>query len=588
MQIKRTCQIGAAVILAAMLLVTLITAVQVSIIRVGGPLDHAAELVDDFSASVAPPEATLIEPHLETSLLRQHPETLPQRRASLARHERAYQASVARWRGSDLDATLREGVERIARPASAYYRELDDVYLPALARGDTRVAETSYARLSDLYQRHRVAVGDLVRLANAARVEIDHISTIRLHTTMTVLGLLAVALMVIIVAGVTLLFRHLLSPMLAIAAVTKRLADGELELTLTGSDRDDEIGVLARAIEAFRGAAIERRESTRSQATTVERLAGALDSLAQRRLTLRLGDALPGDYRAIARSYDTAVEQLSHALTEVRETGEMVRASSAEIRLASDHMAQRTEQQAASLGETATAMHEITASVRQTATGAGTARQAARTTREEAEESRRIVEAAAAAMDTIRHTSAEIGEIISVIDGIAFQTNLLALNAGVEAARAGDTGRGFAVVAAEVRALAQRSAEAAKDIKARITASTEEVARGVQLVDSAADSLKRIIARVGEINQLIVEIARSAEEEAARLQQVNDAVSSIDGVTQQNAAMAEQATAAARGLTDQADLLAREIAAFDLAASAPPPPPARRPEREARALIRAV
>ena len=167
-------------------------------------------------------------------------------------------------------------------------------------------------------------------------------------------------------------------------------------------------------------------------------------------------------------------------------------------------------------------------------------------------------------MTQIERGSAEISEIISVIDGIAFQTNLLALNAGVEAARAGDAGRGFAVVASEVRALAQRSADAAKDVKTKIMASSGQVEVGVELVSETGKALQRIIGRIAELSTLVSTIAASAEQQATGLQQVNTAVSEMDGVTQQNAAMVEEATAAARSLAEEADQLAREVARFTI------------------------
>ena len=165
-------------------------------------------------------------------------------------------------------------------------------------------------------------------------------------------------------------------------------------------------------------------------------------------------------------------------------------------------------------------------------------------------------------------SSAEISEIISVIDGIAFQTNLLALNAGVEAARAGDAGKGFAVVASEVRALAQRSADAAKDVKVKITASSDQVDAGVDLVNATGQALQRIIGRIGEISELVSGIATSAAQQSVGLQQVNTAVSEMDNVTQRNAAMVEEATAAARALAQEAEVLSAEVARFRVDAGA--------------------
>ena len=168
----------------------------------------------------------------------------------------------------------------------------------------------------------------------------------------------------------------------------------------------------------------------------------------------------------------------------------------------------------------------------------------------------------------IEKSSQQIGQIIGVIDEIAFQTNLLALNAGVEAARAGDAGRGFAVVASEVRALAQRSAEAAKEIKSLISTSTTQVGEGVQLVAETGKSLDRIMAKVAEINTVVSDIAAGAQEQATGLQQVNTAVNEMDKVTQQNAAMAEQATAAGRSLAQEAEELSSLVGQFQLGTGA--------------------
>ncbi len=169
-------------------------------------------------------------------------------------------------------------------------------------------------------------------------------------------------------------------------------------------------------------------------------------------------------------------------------------------------------------------------------------------------------------MSEIEKSSAEITQIIGVIDEIAFQTNLLALNAGVEAARAGDAGRGFAVVASEVRALAQRSADAAKEIKSLISASSQQVAQGVGLVGQTGEALQRIVAHVAEIDGLVREIAAGAQEQATGLHEVNTAVNDMDRVTQQNAAMVEETTAASHALASEARLLAESVARFDIGA----------------------
>ena len=233
-----------------------------------------------------------------------------------------------------------------------------------------------------------------------------------------------------------------------------------------------------------------------------------------------------------------------------------------------DDLSRRTEQQAASLEETAAALDEITATVRRTADGARGAREAVREAQAEAERSRQVVGDTVQAITGIEASASQVAQIIGVIDEIAFQTNLLALNAGVEAARAGEAGRGFAVVAQEVRALAQRSADAAKEIKVHIGDSNRQVEAGVKLVGRTGEALQRIAAQVSAIDGIVSEIAASAQEQAAGLSQVNTAVNQMDQGTQQNAAMVNRSADASRDLVAQADGLAGLVGRFKVDAHA--------------------
>jgi methyl-accepting chemotaxis protein len=308
------------------------------------------------------------------------------------------------------------------------------------------------------------------------------------------------------------------------------LAAGDLQAPIEHTDNKDCVGRMTKAMAIFRHN-MEEANTAGAQRAMAGALAEGLGHLAQGNLTFRITSDFPAEFEALRRDFN-----------------------------ASDDLSQRTEQQAASLEQTAAAMQQITATVRDTAARADRANGVVGAARGEAEESGQVVARAVDAMGGIERASDEISEIISVIDGIAFQTNLLALNAGVEAARAGDAGRGFAVVASEVRALAQRSAEAAKDVKTRITASSVQVDAGVTLVSATGEALQRLIGRFGEISALVAQIATAAEQQATALQQVNVAVGEMDGVTQQNAAMVEQATAAARNLSaDASELVAQTV-----------------------------
>ena len=296
-----------------------------------------------------------------------------------------------------------------------------------------------------------------------------------------------------------------------------------------------------------------------------------LEKLAEGDLQFRLTEPLPPQYEKLRADFNTAIAQLQDTVSVIGRNTHAIRSGAAEISSAADDLSHRTEQQAASLEETAAALDQITATVRKTADGADHARDVVGKAKADAERGGEVVREAICAMSEIESSSNKVSQIIGVIDEIAFQTNLLALNAGVEAARAGDAGRGFAVVAQEVRALAQRSAEAAKEIKALISASTAQVGSGVKLVGETGQSLERIVAQVADINGVVSEIAASAKEQATGLAEVNGAVNQMDQVTQQNAAMVEQSTAASHSLAQEADDLAQLLRRFRTGQREAPP-----------------
>ncbi len=323
----------------------------------------------------------------------------------------------------------------------------------------------------------------------------------------------------------------------------------------------------------------------------------ALADLAAGKLDRRITATFPPDYEKIRTDFNQASEALQNAISRVAGSAHTIENAANEIGTASDDLSRRTEQQAASLEETAAALEEITATVKKTAANAREASGSVASAKEAAESGGRVVETAVKAMDSIAQSSKQITDIIGVIDEIAFQTNLLALNAGVEAARAGEAGKGFAVVASEVRALAQRSSEAAKEIKALINTSSEQVGDGVKYVGETGQALKRIVDQVLQINSLVGEMAQAAEQQSSGIEQVNAAVSQMDQVTQQNAAMVEQSTAASRGLVGETKALSELVSFFSVGvpshvttpvarpASRPAAPPSRRPASRPAAKV---
>ena len=377
------------------------------------------------------------------------------------------------------------------------------------------------------------------------------------------------------------------------------LATNKLQTIIPALDRRDEIGKMAGALlvfkdgliakqkleedaEAARAAAeaqrarheAEQEETAARQRLVVNDLAEGLSKLAKGDLAVSLTRPFSGDYERLRSDFNGAISQLRDTMGAISNSAGNVRTGASEMMQAADNLARRTEHQAANQEETTAALGDILKTVHSNADGAEHAKRLASAAREDAEHSGAVVTDAISAMSAIETSSHEIGNIIGVIDEIAFQTNLLALNAGVEAARAGEAGRGFAVVATEVRALAQRSAEAAKEIKNLISTSGAQVETGVRLVGEAGGALTRIASQVAELNDLIGNIAKSATNQAAGLSEINSAVEQMDQLTQQNAAMVEEATAASHALSDEAGSLERLISRFSL--GAPGKAPARR------------
>ncbi|MBX5202400.1 PAS domain-containing methyl-accepting chemotaxis protein [Rhizobium sp. NZLR1] len=298
--------------------------------------------------------------------------------------------------------------------------------------------------------------------------------------------------------------------------------------------------------------------------SAISLLAGALRQLSEGDLTRTVDTPFVPSMEQLRQDFNTAVRGLAETMKTIGENASAIAAGSSEIGGSADSFSKRTEQQAASIEETAAALEEITTTVNDSSRRADEAGRLVAVTKQGAEQSGVVVRNAVAAMDQIEQSSREITNIIGVIDDIAFQTNLLALNAGVEAARAGEAGKGFAVVAQEVRELAQRSAKAAKEIKALINTSSDLVKNGVGLVGQTGKALEQIVTQVGDINGNVVAIVEASKEQATGLKEINQAVNTLDQATQQNAAMVEESTAASHNLAKEAEMLRVLLARFRL------------------------
>ncbi len=491
-------------------------------------------------------------------------------------------------------AALAVDVEAMAAGADAWRRNM------ANGSGDQAQATAAFGAFLDAAEAaQRKTDGSLTKAREQRDATFFEARIIQIIGSMLAIG-------VAVLAGWW-LARAVAHPLDKITTAVNGLAAGNNSIEVPALNRTDEIGLMASAVETFKQAAIEkqrleqeaeagrvaaeeqkRKQEAESQFyidahnTFMRDFSAALERLSKGDLTFRLNTAFSEDYEKIRHDFNTTASSLQDALVTIGSSTQAIRFATDEISTAADDQSRRTAQQAASLEQTAAALDQITATVKKTADGAGHAREVVASAKSDAEKSDRVVKQAISAMGDIERSSQQISHIIGVIDEIAFQTNLLALNAGVEAARAGEAGRGFAVVASEVRALAQRSAEAAKEIKGLISASTRQVEQGVDLVGQMGTALERIMTEVTEINTIVSEIAAGAKEQSVGLQEINTGVSQMDHVTQQNAAVVEETTAASHGLAREIEKLLDLVGRFETGVE-PVAEPARRESRPAAA-----
>ncbi len=428
-----------------------------------------------------------------------------------------------------------------------------------------------------------MSVGKLASLLGVAETALDlakdhseaKASSSLRHLLMT--GALLLVALVFVTSTMLLVTRRVTGPLRSIQGAMLKLADGDFSVVLPGLDRKDEIGDVANSVERFKvlalekaraeadetlkrqkaeaemqaQAAEERARAADEQARAMRMLGDGLGRLSEGDLTVRLDDGFSTSYSQIKEDFNVAMDRLQSTIQAIAlATGEVSNAA-AEISASTTDLSQRTEEQAASLEETSASMEEISATVKQNAHNAQHANSLTRGTHQIADQGGQVVSEAVSAMARIEESSRKISDIISVIDEIARQTNLLALNAAVEAARAGEAGRGFAVVASEVRSLAQRSSQAAKDIKDLIVNSSTQVTEGVDLVNRAGTSLGKIVESIKQVAEIVSEIASASGEQASGLDQVSKALVQMDEVTQQNSALVEQNAATAKTLEDQ-------------------------------------
>ena len=544
---------GARLLIGLLLAIIALASAVVYAIRADGPMTQDSALQAEILADVLPPPAFVVEPYLNASLIVHDPARAGPFLSELKDERAEFEERKAYWKAAPVPAQLRQPLNDTIAAADKFWQVMDRKFLPAVSSGNRMAMDEAFSMdIAPIYRVQREQVRSIVALSRTYSAE-----TARTNANLTGLALAGLAMLALAMLGLILWSaraaqRLVVAPLVETAAAMQRMADGDTGIPIHGTERNDEIGQVARAMQVFRDAEEWRRQAATEQTAVVDALSAGLSRLAAKDLEHQLDQPFPQAYEALRENYNAAVASLAEALRIVRIGTANVQGSISEIGAAAQDLALRNEAQAARIAQTAGAMDAVTGIVQETATGAQAVSQTITLADREAGEGGEVVRRAIEAMAAIEHSAQEIGQIISVIDGIAFQTNLLALNAGVEAARAGEAGKGFAVVATEVRALAQRSADAAQSIKALITTSGEQVGAGVELVRESGTRLEAIVRRIGEIGTLTGSIAGSATRQAESLRQINAAMAEMDRMTQQNAAMVEESSAATRSLAAEA------------------------------------
>jgi methyl-accepting chemotaxis protein len=476
----------------------------------------------------------------------------------------------------------------------AFYDSLTAAITPLLANltADTEgLVKTSAERIASFDEASRTMDSIWASLTSFADLQKDVAGTERQEANRLSIGTMIAGVVLAVIGGIALVMT-LQRPIARITATMQRLAEGDLEAGIAGDKRGDEIGAMARALAVFKtnarskleieserqreqmeAEAERRRNDEEKQALdqqiehAVGKLAQALERLANGDISFEIEGRFHGRLEQLRNDFNLSLSRLRDTMHQISGNVDQIQNNGRQMAQSALDLARRTEQQAASLEETAAAVDEITAAVRSSSERAEMVNGVVREAKKNADESAVVVGSAISAMGRIEEASRQISNIIGVIDEIAFQTNLLALNAGVEAARAGEAGKGFAVVAQEVRELAQRSAGAAKEIKALINRSAEEVSSGSTHVQQTGTVLSRIGGQIATISEHIEKIAETSREQSGALHEVNGAVGRMDQMTQQNAAMVEEATAATQDLSAQTDQLRDLLQQFRIEAN---------------------
>ena len=563
-------------------------------LKVNGPVYEQVVYGKDLIADILPPPLFVVESYMLSFEASKFPELTDTNLAKIANLKAAYDDRRAYWKTTRLPQALKDELENdVIAKGDTFWDVMNREIIPALTAKDEDKAHGAIEQLRIAFHSHQDAVEKLVANSDAFLKGEERNAASEIVTWTIYAGGAGFGSFALLLVGLYLLRRRAIVPLDGMKAYMGNLADGDFSTEVPYASRSDEIGAMSKAVAVFRRNALERQdaqkretalrdaefERERSQMadktaeervreTVIAQLTHGLDQLSHGNLDCRIATPFAAAYETLRAKFNDSMDALCASMAEIAQTSKQVDSASADITGATESLASRTEQQAAMLEEATAALGEMNSKAKDASDHAGKATGMMAETRNSAEHSAAVVREAIAAMERIEGSSSQIGDIVNVIDEIAFQTNLLALNAGVEAARAGEAGKGFAVVAQEVRELAMRSANAAKEIRALISTSSSQVSNGVELVNRTGKALQEIEGQVEQVAGLIARIVSVSSEQAVAIREINASVNALDQVTQHNATMAVETASACRALGTQTQTLEGVVRRFQIDAAA--------------------
>jgi methyl-accepting chemotaxis protein len=557
-------------------------------LKVNGPIYEQIVYGKDLIADILPPPLFVVESYMLSHEANDFPDLVDPNIAKIAMLKAAYEDRRGYWQTTRLPQPLKDELKnQVLARGDVFWNVMENDVIPALNTKKAGAATESIIKLKTAFHDHQDAVEKLVANSDAFLKTEERNAAAEIGTWTTAAAAAALASFLLLLTGLYFFQRRAIMPIDGMKRYMSGLANGDFSAEVPYAERSDEIGQMAQAVVVFRTNSLERHDSQRREveakeaevlrerqqaseraAEEAERddvirsLTLALDELSRGNLGFRIDVGFSSAYEQLRTTFNASVDALAGSVEAVSGATSTLRHSSHDIAQAIEALSQRTEQQAATIEETSAALTEITSAVSNSSFQSTEASRMMSETGGAAVRCAGLMRDAIDAMQRIEGSSGKIGQIINVIDEIAFQTNLLALNAGVEAARAGDAGKGFAVVAQEVRELASRSANAAREIKTLVTESSEQVGSGVALVNRTGDALTDIEAKVQHVGQLIDAVVTSSIEQSSAIGEINTSVHSLDEVTQRNSAMAMETNAACRALNVQVHTLEEIVLRF--------------------------